>query len=207
MLRERNGAGNRIAPRGGEFLFFPPRGPNAGRVSACHRFPRFAGVGVARHTRSGSIATGRCFASVPFHMYTVGRAGAGSCVPFCHCGSRRIRDFICMRDRAPLLEPGGGVGALLPLQPLTVSVSVSAATLHSVQRCVLCAAQVGALARLSLSDSFSLSLGVKKKIKFTKRDVTKQYSWGPSDNPSTRAGRARDGHAGAGAHRARSGPP
>ena len=69
MLRERNGAGNRIAPRGGEFLFFPPRGPNAGRVSACHRFPRFAGVGVARHTRSGSIATGRCFASVPFHMY------------------------------------------------------------------------------------------------------------------------------------------
>ena len=50
MLREMNGAGNRIAPRGGEFPLFPPRGPNAGRVSACHRFPRFAGVGVARAT-------------------------------------------------------------------------------------------------------------------------------------------------------------
>lgn len=71
MLRARNGAGNRIAPRGGEFPFFPPRGPNAARVSACHRFPRFAGVGVARHTAHAvSIATGRCFASVPIHMYT-----------------------------------------------------------------------------------------------------------------------------------------
>ena len=94
MLRERNGAGNRIAPRGGEFPLFPPRGPNAGRVSACHRFPRFAGVGVARHTRSGSIATGRCFASVPFHMYTVGRAG--SCIPFVIAGQGVFRDFICM---------------------------------------------------------------------------------------------------------------
>ena len=57
MLRARNGAGNRIAPRGGEFPFFPPRGPNAGRVSACHRFPRFAGVGVARHTPSVEHST------------------------------------------------------------------------------------------------------------------------------------------------------
>ena len=69
MLRVMNGAGNRIAPRGGEFPLFPPRGPNAGRVSACHRFPRFAGVGVARHTPP--VATGRCFASVSIHMYTV----------------------------------------------------------------------------------------------------------------------------------------
>ena len=52
-------------------LFFPPRGPNAGRVSACHRFPRFAGVGVARHTTS--VATGRCFASVPLSTCTQGR--------------------------------------------------------------------------------------------------------------------------------------
>jgi len=167
--------------------FFPPRGPNAGRVSACHRFPRFAGVGVARHTRSGSIATGRCFASVPFHMYTVGRAGAGSCVPFCHCGSRAIRDFICMRDRAPLLEPGleGGRGSAAGSARLCTC---------SVQRAPrrpcsgVCSVQLRwarSQARLSLSESFSLSLGFKK-INFTKRIVTKQYSWGPSYNPSTR---------------------
>ena len=204
MLRERNGAGNRIAPRGGEFPFFPPRGPNAGRVSACHRFPRFAGVGVARHTRSGSIATGRCFASVPFHICT--------CRPrrflytFCHCGSRGIRDFICMRDRAPLLEPGGGLEGG-PVGGLCCSRScVRLCVCGGVCSSAGASCEVGALARLSLSDSFSLSLW-ELKLKFAKRNVTKQYSWGPSYNPSTRWQSRGDGHAGAGAHRARSGPP
>ena len=106
MLRARNGAGNRIAPRGGEFPFFPPRGPNAARVSACHRFPRFAGVGVARHTRSGSIATGRCFASVPFHMYTVGRAG--SCIPFVIAGQGVLEILFACETGRPCWSLEGG---------------------------------------------------------------------------------------------------
>ena len=118
MLRARNGAGNRIAPRGGEFVFFPPRGPNAGRVSACHRFPRFAGVGVARHTRSGSIATGRCFASVPFHMYTVGRAGAGVYL-FVIAGQGVLEILFACETGRPCwsLEAGSGLCCLYnPLQ-------------------------------------------------------------------------------------------
>lgn len=92
-----------------------------------------------------------------------------------------------MRDRAPLLEPGGGLkggpgsGGCAAAGVCGVRLSVSV----TVSWHELTAQQVGALARLSLSDSFSLSLW-ELKLKFAKRNVTKQYSWGPSYNPSTR---------------------
>ena len=71
MLRERNGAGNRIAPRGGEFPFSLP----AGRMLAgCPRVTVFPALRelVSRATRRQWLpAAGRCFASVSIHMYTV----------------------------------------------------------------------------------------------------------------------------------------
>ena len=52
--------------------------------------------------------------------------------------------------------------------------------------CELCAQLRWARSLASLFLTLSLSLWELKKLKFAKRNVTKQYSWGPSYNPSTR---------------------
>ena len=85
VLRARNGAGNRIAPRGGEFPFSLP----AGRMLAgCPRVTIFPALRELVSRATLSVATGAGVASVPIHMYK-GQGRRFLCT-FCHCGLRGI---------------------------------------------------------------------------------------------------------------------
>ena len=83
---------------------------------------------------------------------------------FCHCGSRGIRDFICMRDRAPLLEPGGGLEGG-PVGGLCCSRCVCSVCASSADSRGAGGALAPSLASLFLKLFLSLSPGVKPKIR------------------------------------------